>query len=106
MPSTGRTLALALAEGVPSVASCMHRLESLIDHGRSGLLVPPGDSQALAASLIELLDDRDQATSLGLFAQEAILDRFNLDRQADLLVDLYRDCLGAASPSVWLPGPL
>ena len=106
VPSTGRTLTLALAEAVPSVASRVRGLESLIDHGRSGLLVPPGDSHALAASLIELLDDRDQATSLGLFAQEAILDRFNLDRQADLLVDLYRDCLGAASPSVGLPGPL
>ncbi len=106
VPSTGRTLTLALAEAVPSVASRVRGLESSIDHGRSGLLVPPGDSQALAAGLIELLDDRDKATRLGLFAQETILDRFNLDRQAGLLIDLYRDCLGAASPSAWELRPL
>jgi glycosyltransferase involved in cell wall biosynthesis len=102
VPSTGRTLTLAVAEGVPSVASRVRGLVSLIDHGRSGLLVPPGDSQALAAGLIELLDDRDRATRLGQFAQEAILDRFDLDREADLLTELYRGCLGAASPSAWV----
>ncbi|MBV8487099.1 MAG: glycosyltransferase family 4 protein [Planctomycetaceae bacterium] len=106
VPSTGRTLTLALAEAVPSVASRVRGLESLIDHGRSGLLVSPGDPQVLASGLLELLDDREKATQLGLLAQETMLSRFNLDRQVNLLIDLYRECLGAASPSAWWSRPL
>jgi glycosyltransferase involved in cell wall biosynthesis len=103
VPSTGRTLTLAMAEAVPSVASRVRGLESLIEHGRSGLLVPPGDAQALSSSLIELLDDRDKATRLGQFAREAILERFDLDREADLLTEFYRACLSATPPSSWVP---
>ena len=47
----------ALACGVPVVASAVGGLKEIIEDGKSGLLVPPGDEPALAQALIKLLTD-------------------------------------------------
>ncbi len=47
----------ALAAGVPLVASDIPVLAALVAHGRSGLLVPPGDTAALARASRILLED-------------------------------------------------
>jgi len=88
--STGRTLAQALSRSIPSIASRVTGLNDLIDHGTSGLLVPPGNPEALASAIIQLLDDPDQAAALGRYAQEAMRTRFDLEVEADLLNSLYR----------------
>ena len=88
--STGRTLAQALARSIPSIASRVTGLNDLIDHGTSGLLVPPDNPEALASAIIRVLDDPDQAAELGRHAQEAMRARFNLEVEADLLTSLYR----------------
>ena len=90
VPSTGRTLALALARSIPSIASRVTGLNALIDHGTTGLLVPPDNPEALAAAIIQVLDDPDQALALGRHAQEAARTRFDLEVEADLLTSLYR----------------
>jgi glycosyltransferase involved in cell wall biosynthesis len=99
IPSTGRTLALALANGVPSVASDVQGLRGLIENGRSGLLAAPGDPEALAAAFIDLLDHPDRARAMGAVARETIRARFDLDDEADHLVALYRRCVDPPSPS-------
>jgi len=90
VPSTGRTLALALSEGVPTIATQVKGLRSLIDHGSTGLVVPSGSPESLAAAIIELLDDPDQAGWLGSRGQEATRARFDVEIEADLLASLYR----------------
>ena len=94
-PSTGRTLTLALVQGVPSVASNVRGLRGLIRPGRSGLLVARDDAPALADAIDRLLDDRDLARSLAEAAQADLRARFDLDSEADKLADLYRK---AAAP--------
>ncbi len=89
VPSTGRTLALALARSIPGIASRVTGLSALIDHGTTGLLVPPDNPEALAAAIIQVLDDPDQGVSLGRHAQEAARTRFDLEVEADLLTSLY-----------------
>jgi len=90
VPSTGRTLVLALSEGVPSVATQVKGLRGLIDHGSTGLIVPPRSSESLAAAIIELLDHPDQAALIGARGQEATRARFDVEIEADLLAALYR----------------
>jgi len=90
VPSTGRTLALALGEGLPSIATRVKGLHALIDHGSSGLVVPPGNPESLAAAIIDLLDNPDQAVLLGRRGQETIRARFDVEVEADLLASLYR----------------
>ncbi len=90
VPSTGRTLALALSEGVPTIATEVRGLRGLIDHGSTGLVVPPGSPESLAAAIIELLDHPDRAALLGSRGLEATRARFDGEIEADLLASLYR----------------
>jgi glycosyltransferase involved in cell wall biosynthesis len=90
VPTVGRPLTLAMAAGVPSIASDVEGLRSLMKHGESGLLVPPGDSSALAGAIVRLLKDRDQARILGESAQKSILSNHHPDREAEQFHRLYR----------------
>lgn len=51
----GRVVVEAQASGVPSVASASGALPEVV--GRAGILVPPGDPEALAAALVRMLDE-------------------------------------------------
>jgi glycosyltransferase involved in cell wall biosynthesis len=89
-PSTGRTLAVALSEGVPTIATRVKGLRRLIDHGSTGLVVPPGNPDSLASAIIELLDHPDRAALIGKRGQKASRARFDVEIEADLLASLYR----------------
>jgi glycogen(starch) synthase len=77
MPSTYEELGTALLEGMqaglPIVASDTGGIPQVVEHGRTGLLVTPGDPEALAAALTRILHDRALAASLGKAAsREAV----------------------------------
>ena len=59
--------------------------------GDAGILVPPGNSEALAARIIELLGDPERRERLGLRARARIRSRFSLTR----MIDGYRRVLDA-----------
>ena len=69
--TVGRTLTLALAHGIPSIASSVKGLHTLIDHGRTGTIVPAGNPEALALAINRFLDHDDLATRIGLEGQSA-----------------------------------
>jgi glycosyltransferase involved in cell wall biosynthesis len=98
VPSVARTLATALAFGVPAIASDIEGLRALVDHGRSGLLVPPGDSGALARTILDLLSDPDAARRLGALGRAVIRRDYHPDTEARLLADVYRQALDRDDP--------
>ncbi|WP_165065705.1 glycosyltransferase family 4 protein [Marisediminicola senii] len=59
-----------LAAGLPIVASRIGQIPSVIDHGRTGLLVEAGDDRALADALLRLRDDASLRRLLGVAARE------------------------------------
>jgi len=69
IPSESEGLPLAALEALaasrPIVATAVRGLRELLDDGRTALLVPPGDAEALAAAVRRVLDDPDLARSLG-----------------------------------------
>ena len=71
-----------MAAGVPVVAEAVGQNTVTVEHGVSGLLVPPGDGTAFAAAVIRLLDDPDLRKQLGHGAQCRIRDRFTWERLA------------------------
>jgi glycosyltransferase involved in cell wall biosynthesis len=61
----------------------------------AGVLVPPGDSTALAGALIELLKDENRRRSLGEGARKRALERYAWDGLAGRLVRIYEEVLTA-----------
>jgi glycosyltransferase involved in cell wall biosynthesis len=62
-----------MAAGLPVVASRIGQLDGLIEHGRTGLLCPPGDAGALADALTWLSYDSYLRAMLGRAARTAVL---------------------------------
>jgi glycosyltransferase involved in cell wall biosynthesis len=89
-PTVGRSLANALAFGVPSVASDVQGLRALMTHGETGLLVPPENSGALAEAILALLADPERARILGNRGRDRIRRDFDPDAEAANLASIYR----------------
>jgi glycosyltransferase involved in cell wall biosynthesis len=77
----GQPMALleAMANGMAVVVSDVGGIPEMVEDGRSGLLVPPDDPDALAAALRRLLSDVDLRELLGAAARERVLDRFDIN---------------------------
>jgi hypothetical protein len=60
-----------------------------IRHGETGLLVPPRDPEALAAAILELLDDRPRALAMARAGRALMLDRFQISGTAAGIAALY-----------------
>jgi glycosyltransferase involved in cell wall biosynthesis len=87
----------AMASGVPAVASRLPgSTDLLIDDGKSGALVPPGDVDAFGHALRRLLTDPTHAASLGSAARERVAAEFTADRTAARWIAAYRDVTRAA----------
>jgi glycosyltransferase involved in cell wall biosynthesis len=84
----GLTVAEGMAAGCPTVASRTGAIPELIEHGRSGLLFPPGDVDALAEALGQLAESRALRLSLGARARNRAERLFDLERNAEQHVDL------------------
>jgi glycosyltransferase involved in cell wall biosynthesis len=68
----GRVVVEAFCRGRGVVASRVGGIPDLVEDGRTGILVPPGDATALATALAEVLSDRALAERLGAEAREAV----------------------------------
>ncbi|HEU4450741.1 MAG TPA: glycosyltransferase family 4 protein [Gaiellaceae bacterium] len=69
--SFGMVLTRAFASATPVVASDIEGYSQVADHAETGLLVPPGDADALAAALVELLEDEERRRAYGAAARRA-----------------------------------
>jgi glycosyltransferase involved in cell wall biosynthesis len=81
----------ALAAGRPVVASATGGVADWLDHGRSGLLVEPGDAAALAGALNELLDDPERQRTMGEAGRDSVARHFSAASHIAALLDCYRD---------------
>jgi glycosyltransferase involved in cell wall biosynthesis len=83
--------ALLMRKGV--VASNVGGLPDTVQHGETGLLVPPGDPAALAAAVTELLTDPLRSQEMGRRGRDRCLRRFDIDVTVAQVDDLYRAAL-------------
>ena len=79
----------AMAAGCPVVATRAGGIPDLVEDGVNGLLVEPGDRDALALALHRLLVDRDLAARLGRAARETVRRRFTAEHALARLDQLY-----------------
>jgi glycosyltransferase involved in cell wall biosynthesis len=82
----------AMIAGSPVVASDVGGLREVVQHGSTGLLVPPGDADALAAALDSLLDNPDLRKRMGEAGRERAR-AFGVRNAVPRIVEVYEDAL-------------
>lgn len=94
MPSLWEGLPLAVLEAMfaanPVIATTASGIPEAITHDENGLLIPPGDPDALAAAIRRLLRDRALRERLGARARERAQRDFSVGAMADGYERLYR----------------
>ena len=79
----------ALACARPVIASNLRGIPELVDHGRTGLLVPPGDSRALASALQQIHDAPEDALRMGRAGRDVVVREFDLRLSAAQFYELF-----------------
>ncbi len=84
-----------MASAVPVLATRVGSLPEVIDSGRDGMLVAPGDPEALAREMNRLISDPHFAEELGRAGRRTCEARFDMARVADRLCGLYGELVAA-----------
>jgi glycosyltransferase involved in cell wall biosynthesis len=92
----GMAAAEAMAYGRPVAASAVGGLVDLVEHGVTGLLVPPGDIAALRAAVERLLGDRDLRMRFGAAARTKAGERLSPAAAAEATIGAYEAALSSA----------
>jgi phosphatidylinositol alpha-mannosyltransferase len=95
--SFGLVLTEAFANGTPVVASNIVGYRDVVQNGVDGILVPPGDAQALAETLRELYHQPEVRTSMALAAARNV-ERFSWPHVADEVLEAYEDAIATPAP--------
>jgi mannosyltransferase len=86
----GLTLIEAMAAGAALVAARAGAAELVVEDGVSGVLVPPGDADALTAALEPLLRDPAACAAMGARGRARVVAKFSLDVEASRIAQVYR----------------
>lgn len=76
-----------MAAGLAVVASDQGQIREMLDEGRCGVLVPPGDCAALSKVLLDLVDDPRHCRRLGAAAQDRVTAAYGWANTAAQLLD-------------------
>jgi glycosyltransferase involved in cell wall biosynthesis len=86
----GRALIEAMAAGLPVIASRVGGIPALVDDGKNGLLVPAGDSAALADAIRKVAHDAAWAVELGAQAMRTIDAGYGVTAMVQSIESTYR----------------
>ncbi|HEX2526557.1 MAG TPA: glycosyltransferase family 4 protein [Geminicoccus sp.] len=89
----GMPVAEAMAAGLPVIASADGGLCDLVEHGKTGVLVPPGDAAALASAIASLLADPVKARAYGMAGRRKALELLTWEVAARRLEEVYENLL-------------
>lgn len=85
----------AMAAGKPVVVTRSGGPQEIVEDGRTGMLVPPADAQALGSSICELLSNPVLAAMLSRNARSEVENKFSLKKMVNEYESLYERCLGS-----------
>jgi glycosyltransferase involved in cell wall biosynthesis len=103
LPSVAEAFGLVLVEslylGTPVVSTTAGGIPEIVDDGRDGLLVPPGDAHALEEALAALLNDPPTLRRLAGAGRTKMEARFRFQTMVGRYEELYDDLLGSVAAS-------
>jgi starch synthase len=77
----------AMAFGLPCVGSRIEAIPEIIDEGKTGFLVPPGDPSRLAVSLLTLLQNPTMSAAMGAAGYAKVKATLNWERTTRLMCE-------------------
>jgi glycosyltransferase involved in cell wall biosynthesis len=83
----------AMAAGRPVIATTVGGVPELVQPGETGLLVPPGDTSALAAAMDQLARSEEERGRLGRRGAQVAAERFDVSHMAAAYDRLYQSML-------------
>ncbi|HEX8667570.1 MAG TPA: glycosyltransferase family 4 protein [Allosphingosinicella sp.] len=92
----------ALAFERPAISTRISGIPELIQSGVNGLLVPPGDSQALAEAILQIRSDPTSAAAMAARGRETVARHFDLAVNARRQLRMFEACV---TPTAALPQP-
>ncbi len=90
------TILEAMAAGLPIVATEVGAIPEILENQKTGVLMPPADSQALTEAFVSLIKNPEHAKQLGANAQEAV-------KKFDLKTMIEKTKIGLGSPPIKYP---
>jgi glycogen synthase len=88
----------ALCSGLPTIATTAGGTPEAIHHGRNGLLVPPGDAEALASAVTRLMNDRALYARLSQEGAADVRRRWRFDQYVSRLEKTYAAIVAGHGP--------
>ena len=82
------------AAGIPVVGTRAGGIPEVVEDGETGVLVAPGDADALATAIAGVLGDREAADAMGRRARDRVEARFSVDAMVEGNLAVYRTVLG------------
>lgn len=90
----GIAFAEAMAAGLPPIGTDLMAVPRIVEHGRTGLVIPPSDPAALAEALLQLADDEELRVQMGEAARAHAASVFDIPVIARRWHALYRSLAG------------
>jgi glycosyltransferase involved in cell wall biosynthesis len=94
-PSYTEGISLTMLEAsscaLPVVATRVGGNPEIVVDGKTGLLVPPRDPDALAEATLWMWENRERATAMGRAARQRVKEKFSLDRMVRDYLELYHE---------------
>lgn len=91
-------LLAAYAAGRPVVVTNAGGLSEVVEEGRSGFVVPPGDAKALAIAIADILADSERLSAMGKRARQLATELYGWDAIASRTIALYDSVVRESRP--------
>ena len=79
----------AMATGLPVISSQLSGIPELVEHGNSGVLVKPRDSNALAEALINMMNNPGERLRMGQAGREKVINEYDLEKNTLKMLNLF-----------------
>ncbi len=87
----------AMACGVPVISTRIAGIPELVEDGKNGILVAPGDVDGLAAAMRMLIESSEMRRLLGAAAREKVAREYDLSRNGEAMAELFERYLDVAA---------
>ncbi len=91
----GISLVEAMATGLPVVSTTVGGIPEVVQNGATGLLVAPGDADALANAIEVFARDRDLCSKMGAKGRERVQEHFTAEAMGATMEKVYRETIAA-----------